>query len=87
MQVQETTTTIQNIDMTDGVLAQQTLAGDQYAFERLVQRYSTPLFNFIYRFWEIMTRHVIFCSMYLSNCIPPYPHCGQTNPSKHGYSR
>ena len=35
---------------TDGVLAQQTLAGDQVAFEKLVQRYSTSLFNFISRF-------------------------------------
>jgi RNA polymerase sigma-70 factor (ECF subfamily) len=49
MQIQETTK-MQAIDMTDGVLAQQTLDGDQYAFESLVQRYSTPLFNFIYRF-------------------------------------
>ncbi len=38
------------MDMTDGLLAQQTLVGDQYAFEGLVQRYSTSLFNFIYRF-------------------------------------
>ena len=38
------------IDMTDGVLAKQTLEGDQYAFECLIKRYSTPLFNFIYRF-------------------------------------
>jgi RNA polymerase sigma factor (sigma-70 family) len=49
MQMQETTN-IKPIDITDGVLAQQTLAGDQYAFESLVGRYSTPLFNFIYRF-------------------------------------
>jgi RNA polymerase sigma factor (sigma-70 family) len=34
----------------DGLLAQQSLAGDQHAFETLVQRYSTPLFNFICRF-------------------------------------
>src|SRR5437588_8010152 len=34
----------------DGILAQQTLAGDEYAFEVLVKRYSAPLFNFIYRF-------------------------------------
>lgn len=40
----------QSIDATDGVLAQQTLAGDQVAFEKLVQRYSNPLFNFISRF-------------------------------------
>ena len=31
----------------DGALAQQALAGDQWAFETLVHRYSTPLFNFI----------------------------------------
>jgi RNA polymerase sigma factor (sigma-70 family) len=49
MQIQDTKNT-QSVDMTDGLLAQQTLAGDQYAFESLVQRYSTPLFNFIYRF-------------------------------------
>lgn len=49
MQIQETSK-IQMIDISDGVLAQQTLAGDPYAFEDLVKRYSTPLFNFIYRF-------------------------------------
>jgi RNA polymerase sigma factor (sigma-70 family) len=37
-------------DLTDGVLARQTLAGDQDAFEKLVQRYSSSLFNFICRF-------------------------------------
>src|SRR6266851_10311740 len=49
MQIQDTKH-MQSIDMTDGLLARQTLAGDQYAFESLVHRYSTPLFNFIYRF-------------------------------------
>jgi RNA polymerase sigma factor (sigma-70 family) len=49
MQIQKTAS-IQTIDNSDGVLAQQTLAGDPYAFEDLVKRYSTPLFNFIYRF-------------------------------------
>src|SRR2546426_8922723 len=49
MQIQKTAD-IQKIDHTDGLLAQQTLAGDPYAFEGLIQRYSTPLFNFIYRF-------------------------------------
>jgi RNA polymerase sigma factor (sigma-70 family) len=49
MQIHETKRT-SAIDSSDGVLAQQTLAGDQYAFESLVQRYSNPLFNFIYRF-------------------------------------
>src|SRR5437588_5740831 len=41
---------IQSVDVSDGVLARQTLDGDQYAFESLVRRYSTPLFNFIFRF-------------------------------------
>lgn len=36
--------------ITDGLLAQQTMAGDQRAFETLVHRYSTSLFNFIYHF-------------------------------------
>jgi len=36
--------------MTDSVLAQRYLAGDQQAFEVLVKRYSGPLFNFIRRF-------------------------------------
>ena len=40
----------QPVEVTDGVLAQQTLAGDQVAFEKLVQRYSSSLFNFICRF-------------------------------------
>ena len=34
-------------DITDGTLVTRTLAGDQSAFELLVQRYQTPLFNFI----------------------------------------
>lgn len=37
-------------EVPDSVLAQEVLAGDQRAFEALVQRYSTPLFNFICRF-------------------------------------
>lgn len=36
--------------VSDGGLAQQILAGDQEAFEVLVQRYRTPLFNFICHF-------------------------------------
>ena len=36
--------------MTDSMLAQHYLAGDQQAFEVLVQRYSGPLFTFIRRF-------------------------------------
>jgi RNA polymerase sigma-70 factor (ECF subfamily) len=36
--------------LTDGILAQQILAGSEEAFETLVQRYSSPLFTFICRF-------------------------------------
>lgn len=39
-----------SLDMPDSLLAQQTLSGDQRAFEIMVQRYSTPLFNFICHF-------------------------------------
>jgi len=49
MQVRERTKS-QPIEITDGVLAQQTLAGDEEAFAQLVQRYSSALFNFICRF-------------------------------------
>jgi RNA polymerase sigma factor (sigma-70 family) len=38
------------VDLTDAVLAKQVLSGDQEAFELLVRRYNTPLFNFICRF-------------------------------------
>src|SRR5947209_14710729 len=49
MQVRERVK-IQRPEISDGVLAQQTLSGDQRAFETLVQRYSGTLFNFICRF-------------------------------------
>ena len=38
------------LDMSDAMLAQLVLAGDQDAFEMLVRRYNSPLFNFICRF-------------------------------------
>lgn len=41
---------VTSVESADGVLAQQALAGDEQAFEVLVHRYSTPLFNFICRF-------------------------------------
>jgi len=37
-------------EATDAILARLTLEGDQRAFEILLRRYSTTLFNFIYRF-------------------------------------
>ncbi len=49
MEIQERTRTPRP-GMTDSVLAQRYLAGDQQAFEVLVNRYSGPLFTFIRRF-------------------------------------
>ena len=49
MQMRERTRT-PSPEISDGILAQQSLAGDQRAFEALVQRYSVALFNFICRF-------------------------------------
>jgi RNA polymerase sigma factor (sigma-70 family) len=49
MHIQERTTP-PTLHTSDGLLVQQSLAGDQHAFETLVQRYSTSLFNFICRF-------------------------------------
>jgi RNA polymerase sigma-70 factor (ECF subfamily) len=49
MQMRERTRT-ECPEVSDGLLARQTLTGDQHAFEVLVQRYSVPLFNFIYHF-------------------------------------
>src|SRR5450755_2244416 len=46
MQVRERSK-ISTPEITDGTLVQQTLAGDQRAFETLVHRYNVPLFNFI----------------------------------------
>src|SRR6185312_4946748 len=39
-----------SLEMSDAVLAQRTLAGDEDAFALLVERYSAPLFNFTCRF-------------------------------------
>jgi RNA polymerase sigma-70 factor, ECF subfamily len=52
MQLQErTSATAKSLsECTDGLLAQQTLSGDQQAFEGLVNRYHTVLFNFICHF-------------------------------------
>ena len=49
MQIRERTRT-ELPEIPDGLLAQQTLSGDQHAFEVLVQRYNISLFNFIYHF-------------------------------------
>ena len=50
MQIREVRRTTTTYDISDMVLAQQALSGEQDAFETLVRRYSTPLFNFICRF-------------------------------------
>lgn len=46
MQTRERSKT-QSPEITDGMLVQRTLAGDEQAFEMLVRRYHVPLFNFI----------------------------------------
>src|SRR5215472_13847120 len=47
MHIQEPTPTLQT---SDGLLVQQSLAGDPHAFETLVRRYSPPLFTFLCRY-------------------------------------
>ena len=49
MEIRERTR-IHHPEITDNELAQQSLEGNQQAFELLVKRYSGPLFNFIFRF-------------------------------------
>jgi RNA polymerase sigma-70 factor (ECF subfamily) len=49
MQIREHTK-VQIPDLSDGILARQTLDGDQQAFESLIKRYHGPLYNFICRF-------------------------------------
>src|SRR5712691_5675530 len=70
MQIRERTKA-PSLGISDGVLAQQTLAGDQRAFETLVQRYSASLFNFAYRFLGDYDRacdilQQVFLQLYLS---------------------
>src|SRR5947208_10514327 len=62
---------IHHQEMSDGALAQQALAGHQWAFEALVHRYSTPLFSFIYHFLEDYDQacdilQQVFLQLYLS---------------------
>ncbi len=47
MQLRERTKIANTIEITDGMLVQQVLAGDQRAFEKLVSRYQSSIFNFI----------------------------------------
>jgi RNA polymerase sigma factor (sigma-70 family) len=44
----------------DGILVQQAVAGNQEAFEKLVQRYSLPLFNFIS---HLLKEHDLACDV------------------------
>jgi RNA polymerase sigma factor (sigma-70 family) len=48
--MQERARTKHGCEITDGILVQHTLAGDEDAYALLVQRYSSPLFRFICRF-------------------------------------
>jgi RNA polymerase sigma factor (sigma-70 family) len=52
MQTQNSTSTtdIQHPEIADSILVQQALAGDQKAFEALVNRYQAPLFQLIYHY-------------------------------------
>jgi RNA polymerase sigma factor (sigma-70 family) len=47
MQIQERKTT-QSLEMSDGILALQSLDGNEYAFEELVERYRPVLFKFVF---------------------------------------
>lgn len=63
--------TAQSQEISDGVLLEQILEGDNRAFETLVRRYHTPLFHFIhYRLGDYeQTRDVlqhVFFQLYLS---------------------
>jgi len=58
-------------EISDGILAQQTLAGDQQAFETLIKRYQASLYNFIYRFLSDYDQacdvlQQVFLQLYLS---------------------
>src|SRR5713101_9572113 len=46
---QEKHSTSQGTEPSDGILLRQSLAGDEYAFEALVNRYRSPLLNYIRR--------------------------------------
>jgi RNA polymerase sigma factor (sigma-70 family) len=59
MQIQENPA-LQEQAVTDGVLAQRALSGDAEAFEVLVHRYSTSLFNFIY---HMLGDHDLSCDI------------------------
>jgi len=50
MQVRERKQQQQDSESTDGMLAQQALAGDEDAYAMLIKRYNSALFNFICRF-------------------------------------
>lgn len=50
MQPQQSSTPVNMTALADGILAKRAVEGDQIAFEVLVRRYSTPLFNFICHF-------------------------------------
>jgi RNA polymerase sigma-70 factor, ECF subfamily len=64
-------TPMPNQEIADGVLVQQALAGDQGAFETLVHRYETSLFNIIYQHvgeyyeaWDVLQE--VLLQLYLS---------------------
>ncbi len=71
MKTQEQNLGQERLEVTDGMLAQEVLAGNQMAFETLVKRYSTNLFNFIYHFMEDYDRacdvlQQVFLQLYIN---------------------
>lgn len=69
-------------DISDMVLAQQALAGQQEAFERLVHRYSTPLFNFICRFLGDYDQACDVLQQVFMRFYTSLPNLGTTEPFK-----
>ena len=78
MQIREQSRTQSAVhEITDGMLVKQTLAGDERAFEKLVQRYHVPLFNFICHCLGIMIWRVMSPSTSSSSYIFPCQRCAQ----------
>ena len=62
---------LQRKEVPDGVLVRQALAGNQCAFEFLVNRYHHQLVSYIRAFSKTMTRSTMSSSMCISSSIFP----------------
>lgn len=80
----EITTSMQNagFECTDAMLAQQIMAGDEDAFAGLVQRYSTPLFNFISHFLNDYDEACDVLQHVFTQCYLSLPHLQTAEPLK-----